>query len=262
MRILYLDCGMGAAGDMLTAALLDLMDEPETFAAEFQALGIPHVELRVEASTKCGIVGRHVRMLIHGEEEHTHDHHHGHDHNHSHHHEHSHHHHHASLTDIRSLISGLPLDEDVKTDALAVYQSIAEAESQVHGVAVSDIHFHEVGTLDAVADVVACCMLMHRLQPDQICASPVRVGTGQVRCAHGILPVPAPATARLLQGIPTYGGEYQGEFCTPTGAALLRHFVKTFGAQPLMAADRIGYGMGTRDFPTANCVRAVWGQSV
>ena len=115
--------------------------------------------------------------------------------------------------------------------------------------------------MDAVADVVGACLLVHMLAPGEILASPVHVGCGQVRCAHGILPVPAPATAYLLQGVPAYGGSVQGELCTPTGAALLRHFVKRFGPMPVMAAQAIGYGMGKKEFAQANCVRAFWGET-
>ena len=148
----------------------------------------------------------------------------------------------------------------MRADIRAVYGLIAEAESRVHGVPVTDIHFHEVGTLDAVADVTAVCLLMHRLAPDEVVVSPVHVGCGTVRCAHGILPVPAPATAELLRGIPIYGGSVEGELCTPTGAALLRHFADRFGPMPGMTLRAVGYGMGTKDFERANCVRALWGE--
>ena len=142
-----------------------------------------------------------------------------------------------------------------------MYALIAEAESQVHGLPVSDIHFHEVGTLDAVADVVGVCLLMEEIGAERIVASPVHVGAGHVHCMHGVLPVPAPATALLLSGIPTYGGQVQGELCTPTGAALLKHFVTRFGDQPVMATEAIGYGMGKKDFERANCLRAFLGES-
>ena len=149
----------------------------------------------------------------------------------------------------------------MKTDAKAVYKLIAEAESAVHGVPVTEIHFHEVGTLDAVADVTAVCLLMEKLSPDKILSSPVHVGSGQVRCAHGILPVPAPATARILQGCPIYGGAVKGELCTPTGAALLKYFVNSFGEMPVMSLSAMGYGMGRKDFEAANCVRAMLGET-
>ena len=165
------------------------------------------------------------------------------------------------MADISAIIDGLDVPGPVKADARAVYQIIAEAESRVHGKPVVDIHFHEVGTMDAIADVVGVCLLMHELAPEQVFASPIHVGSGWVHCAHGVLPVPAPATALILSGIPTYGGQIRGELCTPTGAALLKHFVSRFGDQPVMAVEAIGYGMGKKDFERANCVRAFLGES-
>lgn len=165
------------------------------------------------------------------------------------------------MKDIETLIDGLAVSERVKADARAVYGLIADAESKVHGRPVTEIHFHEVGTMDAVADVVGVCILMEMLAPDRVMASPVHAGSGRVRCAHGILPVPAPATALILQGIPSYGGQVAGELCTPTGAALLKHFVSQFGDRPVMAVEAIGYGMGKKDFEQANCVRAFLGES-
>lgn len=244
MRTLYLDCGMGAAGDMLTAALLELLPEPENFVAELNGLGIPGVEFSAEKCQKCGISGTHMSVKIHGQEE-------GEAHSHT----------HGSLHDIRTIVQALPIPTMVKLDILSVYEEIAQAESHVHGVPVNQIHFHEVGTLDAVADVTAVCLLLHRLAPEQILASPVHVGSGTVKCAHGILPVPAPATAYLLRGIPMYGGEISGELCTPTGAALLKHFVTEFGEMPPMRVESIGYGMGKKDFPRANCIRALLGET-
>ncbi len=266
MRTLYLDCGMGAAGDMLTGALLELLPEPGRFMEKLNALGIPGVVYLSEKSVKCGITGTHVTVLVHGEEEDAADHYHGHapapqhgHHEHGHDHRHGHQHH--SMHDIEHIVSDLKLPAAVEKDVLAVYSLIAEAESHVHGVPVTDIHFHEVGTMDAVADVTAVCLLMNELAPDEVVCSPVHVGSGQVICAHGTLPVPAPAAAYILQGIPTYGGSIRGELCTPTGAALLKHFVTRFGSMPLMKTQAIGYGMGKKDFEAANCVRAMLGES-
>ena len=159
------------------------------------------------------------------------------------------------------MIDGLPVPDRVKSDAAAVYALIARAESEVHGEPVDHIHFHEVGTLDAVADVVGVCALLDEIAPDKIVVSPVHVGSGQVRCAHGVLPVPAPATAKILAGVPIYGGAIRGELCTPTGAALLKHFATAFGPMPAMTVEKIGYGMGTKDFEWANCVRAMLGET-
>ena len=153
------------------------------------------------------------------------------------------------------------LSREVQDDILTVYGLIAEAESRAHGMPVEQIHFHEVGTMDALADITAVCLLLERLAPEQIIVSPVHVGSGHVRCAHGILPVPAPATAILLRGVPIYGGHIAGELCTPTGAALLTQFAARFGDMPPMRVERIGYGMGRKDFPAANCVRALLGET-
>lgn len=165
------------------------------------------------------------------------------------------------MSDIERMIDGLALSEAVKARALKVYRAIAEAESQSHGRPVEQIHFHEVGTADAVADVVGVCELIERIAPERIVVSPINVGSGMVRCAHGLLPVPAPATARILRGAPMYGSAMRGELCTPTGAALLVALADEFGPMPLMRVSRIGYGMGTKDFPAANCVRVYLGES-
>lgn len=269
MRTIYLDCSMGAAGDMLMAALLELLPEKDTFLQKMQSLGLPGLEISAEPSVKCGITGTHMRVLIHGDEEgHPHEHaaeEHAHSHadapEAAHAHVHVHPHHHTDLDELTHRISHLNVSEAVRSNILAVYQSIADAENRVHGVPVEQIHFHEVGSLDALADITGVCLLMELLAPEQVLASPVHVGSGQVRCAHGILPVPAPATALLLDGIPIYGGSIRGELCTPTGAALLRRFVTRFGPLPPMRVEKTGYGMGTKDFEAANCVRAMLGQT-
>ena len=247
MKTLYLDCSMGAAGDMLAAALLELLPDRQAFISRMNGLGLPGVAVSAEPSVKCGITGTHFHVAVHGTEEDEHLHAHG--------------HHHSGLTDVEQIIGRLPIPTMVKLDVLAVYRLIAQAESHVHGVPVEHIHFHEVGSLDAVADITAVCLLMQELEPDQVVASAVHVGSGTVRCAHGILPVPAPATACLLRDIPTYGGQIAGELCTPTGAALLKHFVTKFGPQPPMQVHAIGYGMGRKDFPQANCLRAMLGST-
>lgn len=313
MKTLYLECGMGAAGDMLTAALLELMPDPEAAVTELNGLGIPGVQFSKEAVSKCGIGGTHMTVKVHGEEEseemfhhhhehhdhshehehdhesachehhdhlhehedheHTHEHtheHEDHEHAHEHSHEHTHehgdaghtHHHHSSLHDIEHIVCGhLNIPDQVKQDVMAVYGLIAEAESHAHGVPVTEIHFHEVGTMDAIADITAVCLLMNKIAPDQVIVSPVHVGSGHVHCAHGILPVPAPATAYILNGVPMYGGAVKGELCTPTGAALLKHFATRFGDMPVMRTEAIGYGMGKKDFEQANCIRAMLGET-
>ena len=268
MKTLYIDCGMGAAGDMLTAALLDLMPEKEEALKELNELGIPGVEFKAETAQKCGVTGTHMHVLVNGEEEseHMHEHHHHHhDHDHDHgEHEHSHgHHHHSGMHDIEHIVNGhINVSDEVKKNVMSVYDKIAQAESTVHGTTVEEIHFHEVGTMDAVADITAVSYLISKLDVDQIICSPVHVGKGTVKCAHGILPVPAPATALILEGIPIYSkDEINGELCTPTGAALLKTYVDKFESIPIMTVEKIGYGLGTKDFPIANCLRVMLGET-
>ena len=301
MKTLYLDCSMGAAGDMLVAALIELLPEPDKFIDKINSLSIPGVVVEKESSVKCGITGTHIAVRVNGaeEDENMHEHHHEHgEHEHEHHHEHEHehhhehgehehhhhdhgehehehhhkheehehhhehgHHHHASMYDIEHIVNSLNASDKVKNDVIAVYRLIAEAESHAHGRPVTEIHFHEVGTMDAVADVTMVCMLMEELAPERIVASSVHVGCGQVKCAHGILPVPAPATAYILKDVPIYGGKINGELCTPTGAALLKYFADSFGEMPVMKTHAIGYGMGKKDFEAANCVRAMMGEA-
>lgn len=242
---------MGAAGDMLTAALVELFPNPQQVVDELNALGVPGVRYERRETAKCGIRGTHIHVFVGDREE-------GEQH---HHHHHPQHHHHSGMEEIEHWISCLRVSEGVKDHIRRVYGEIARAESHVHGVPVQQIHFHEVGTLDALADVTAVCYLLDKLGAPAVYASPVHVGSGHVCCAHGILPVPAPATAEILKGVPIYGGQIQGELCTPTGAALLKHFVTHFGDMPVMRAEAVGYGMGKKDFAMANCLRAVLGQT-
>jgi len=255
MKLMYIDCSMGAAGDMLTAALMELLEDSERadFIEEFNGLGLPGIVMEAEPSVKCGVEGTHVHIKVNGveEDEHLHDHHHDHDHGHS----------HRGIAGVTHIVKDhLDIPENVKEDILKVYDIIADAESKAHGVPVTEVHFHEVGTMDAIADVTAVCMLMDRIKPQKVAASHVNVGGGTVRCAHGILPVPAPATANILEGIPSYSGDIKSELCTPTGAALLRHFVEEFGEMPQMSVERRGFGMGTKDFERANCVKIALGE--
>lgn len=326
MRTLYIDCSMGAAGDMLSAALYELIDNKEEYINKINSIGLDNVKVSAANSVKCGITGTHMSVLVdgveeeagdvhhehhhshehghdydhehyehehehehgyhkhddhnhehkHGHDEHDYDHEHGHhehddydyehehhnyEHDHHHDHDHSHSHHHSSMRDIECIIDGLRIPENVKKDVKSVYKLIAEAESKAHNVPVSEIHFHEVGTMDAIADIVGVCMLIDELKPDKIIASDINVGSGHVHCAHGILPVPAPATAYILRDVPIYSGHIKSELCTPTGAAILKHFASSFENMPVMKVEKIGYGMGKKDFEQANCVRVFLGDT-
>ena len=277
MKTLYFECKMGAAGDMLMAALYEICDQKELFLQTMnQAFSEYGIQISAEESKKCGISGTHMHVMINGEEEgvHVHEHVHTHTHDHTeaehvhaneheaaehHHDESSHAHTHHSYQSVLAQIEHLQLPAQVKADAAAIYRLIGEAESAVHNTTLEQIHFHEVGTLDALADVCGCALLMYLITPEKVFASPLHVGSGFVKCAHGILPVPAPATAELLKGIPFYTGSIKGELLTPTGAAILRHYVEGFEEMPVMTLEHIGYGMGQKDFETANCVRTFLG---
>ncbi len=323
MKVLYLDCGMGAAGDMLAAALIELLPDRGEFLAKLNALGLPGVSVSLERAERCGIVGSRFVVRVGGEQEgeapreHSHSHTqseniatpasvtspghsgenehrcaHTHEecaqqnpgettpsagdaqlgvsekvtsenvtnsHNHAHTHVHVHVHVHASPSRVEEWISSMRAPGEVKEDVREVYRALARAESEVHGQPVEEVHFHEVGALDALTDITAVLWALRLLSPDEVICSPVRVGSGSVACAHGTLPVPAPATTLLLRGIPIYAGELEGEMCTPTGAALLRKSVTSFGEMPPIVPSGVGYGMGKRDFPRANCVRAILG---
>ena len=288
MRTLYIECNMGAAGDMLMSALYELLDDTqkEEFLKRMNGLGLPGVCITPRKATTCGISGTHMEVTVYGEEEHEpgeeHEHagSHGHEHGEPHpshhghgqeemhgdHHGYDHtghtgHHHHADPLHIAELIAGLDLPEAVRINARQVYDAIADAEAKAHGCPVEQVHFHEVGALDAVADVAGVCYAVYLLKLEQIVVSPVHVGSGTVRCAHGIMPVPAPATANLLADVPMYGGSIRGELCTPTGAALLVHFADSFGVMPVMSKTSVGIGVGTKEFEQANCVRVFLGES-
>ena len=291
MKILHLDLGMGAAGDMLTAALISLLSEEEQkeFVATLNSIGMPKVNVELTDDIKCGVTGKHVHVYVDGEEEisndvhehhhheheheheHTHEHSHGgethshphthdgeHDHEH-HHHDHVHEHFHSSMEEVSHIIDQLAISVKVKTDVKAIYDIIANAEAKVHGKPVNAVHFHEVGKMDAICDITAVAMLLDIIKPDKIIATPINTGFGKVKCDHGIMPVPAPATAEILTGVPIYSGHFEGEMCTPTGAAIVKYFADEFKNAPLMTPIKTGYGTGNKDFPSANVVKAILG---
>ena len=245
MKTLYFECNMGAAGDMLLGALYELCDRKEDFLRDMNAAFASYgAKLTVEPSVKCGIRGTHMRVLVHGHEEA------------------------AGGPGVREHSSTEPADAHAdgndhvhtheETHTHATYRSVLETLGDL--ALPDEVKKMPVPFIDALVDVTGCAYLLYLIAPDEILSSPIHVGSGFVQCAHGVLPVPAPATAELLKGIPFYTGSVTGELCTPTGAAILKHFVSHFGPMPPLAASSIGYGMGTRDFSIANCVRAFFGE--
>lgn len=252
MKCLFLDCQMGVAGDMLTATLLGLFDNPQQIVKELNTLGIPKVHYHLQPKIEHGLQGYHCQVNVDGQcestilsHQHTHDTH-GH-----------------TLFDVHQIIEKLYVSDAVKEQAVAVYQLIADAESKVHQKPIQEVHFHEVGAYDAIADVVAVCYLLEQLDIQRLGVSPIHTGYGTVHCAHGILPVPAPATMELLHDIPCYVDyTVQGELCTPTGVALVKYFGNQFGTMPVMRIDKVSYGFGTKHFERPNCVRGCMGQVI
>ena len=250
MKELYLDVTAGVAGDMLMGALYGLIPEKTAFLDAMGALELPGLQVQPQPVEDHGLRGVHMAVTLHGEEELEHDHdHHGH---------HGHHGHaHRSLEEIFQRIDSLHLPESVRARTRHIYGLLAEAESHAHGEPVTEIHFHEVGMDDAIADIAGVCLLVDMLSPDRIVATPIAVGSGHVHCAHGVLPVPAPATAWLLRDLPTVPGSGDGELCTPTGAALLRALAAEFAPLPDGVFRAAGHGFGSRKFAGhANAVSA------
>lgn len=235
---------MGAAGDMLGSALLDLFENKQTIVDELNLLSIPRTKIALETKEQNGISGAHLNIVINGETETPETHHTG------------HHAHHRRLADIMDIIDSLTVKEKVKSDVKEIYTLVAKAEAKVHNADVGEVHFHELGMLDAVADITICAYLLDKLNPDRIVCSPINVGNGTVKCAHGVLPVPAPATAEILKGVPYYKSDILTELCTPTGAAILKHFADGFTSSPEFdSVKRIGTGCGAKKLERANILR-------
>ena len=240
MKIAYFDCFSGASGDMILGAMLDAGLSLEHLQQELAKLGLSHYDVRKAAVVKNGISGS--QALVHVEQDH-------------------HHHHHRHLADITAIIEKSTLAPAVKRDSIRIFNRLAEAEAKVHNTSRESIHFHEVGAMDAIIDVVGGVIGLHALGIDAIICSPLHVGCGTVECAHGTLPVPAPATAELVRGRPIYSSGVQGELLTPTGAAILTTMADDFGPLPSMTVESIGHGAGTADRSIANMLRVFIGSA-
>ncbi|MGH9937134.1 MAG: nickel pincer cofactor biosynthesis protein LarC, partial [Blastocatellia bacterium] len=276
IRTLYLDCFAGASGDMLVGAMLDCGLDFELLRSELRRLGVEGYELSLKRVDRSGISAAKFDVHLagethshkgerehHHEREHSHEHHHNHEHSHSHehrHHEHDHHEH-RSLSEIKRVIASSGLSEPIKHRAQTIFQRIGEAESKIHDIPIETVHFHEVGAVDSIVDIVGACIAFDGLRIERIISSPLHVGSGAFKCAHGTYPVPGPATAELLKGVPIYSKEVEGELVTPTGAAIISTLAEGYGPMPMMKIEKIGYGAGTRDYPKfPNALRAIIGE--
>ena len=248
MKILYYDCYSGISGDMNLGALVDLGVDGNFLIRELSKLGLDS-EYRIEIRRDCrkGISGTKVDVLL-TQERHAHD-----DHGHE-------GHGHRHLKDIAAIVEGSGLSDPVKRLSMRMFRKVAEAEAKVHGLPVEEVHFHEVGAVDSIVDVVGAAICLDFLKADRILASPVQVGGGFVRCAHGLIPVPAPAVIEILKGVPIKSGLVPFETATPTGAAILAANVSEFTDRMDFSVDRIGYGLGSRDLEIPNALRVFLGE--
>ncbi|MBO8163365.1 MAG: LarC family nickel insertion protein [Brevibacillus sp.] len=259
MKIAYLDCFSGISGDMTLAALVDAGANRENIEQQLRKLPLGRFRLEWRTVVKKGVTALKVDVIDeenHGHEHHhEHEHEHGHDHGHDHHHhvhdhDHEHHHHaHRGYREIVDLIQHAGYSARVMERALAVFRAIGEAEAKIHNVPIDTVHFHEVGALDSIVDIVGVALALEDLQIDAICCGPVPTGSGYVRCDHGLYPVPAPATMEMLKNIPLRHSKIEKELTTPTGAGIAAALAEQFGPLPAMTVEAIGYGAGTRDLP-------------
>ncbi|TIH15832.1 nickel pincer cofactor biosynthesis protein LarC [Marinifilum sp. JC120] len=247
MNILYYDCFSGISGDMNLAAMIGLGVNPNFLCDELSKLGLDdEFSIKISEDSRKGIFGTRVDVELA---------HHHHDHGHTHNHGHHHHHEHRNLKDIEKIINSSNISEKVKTTSLAIFKRVAKAEAKIHGSTLYEVHFHEVGATDSIVDIVGAAICFHALKIDEIWCSAIELGSGFVNCAHGKIPVPAPATSEILTGKPTTQGAVPKETTTPTGAAILAELVDHFPDSPRMAVQKTAYGIGHRDNEIPNVLR-------
>ncbi len=239
MKIAYFDCFAGISGDMVLGALVDAGLGLDSLQEELRTLQLKGFHLEAKKVQKSSITGTKVEVII-DQPQHVHRH----------------------LAHIMEIIKGSGLSAKAQKDCEAIFTRLAEAEAKVHGTSVEHVHFHEVGALDSIVDIVGSVIGLHQLEVGKIFSSPLHLGSGFVMAEHGKLPVPAPGTAELIKEVPTYSTEVQGELTTPTGAAIITTLAGQFGVMPLMRIQKIGYGAGTKEFPSLpNLLRLMIGEA-
>lgn len=239
--VLYFDCFSGISGDMTIGALLDLGVDPEAFLAALNSLNVAGYRLKISKKTTRGITATDFDVIIEKDLN-------AHDHPHRH------------LADILKIIDQSAIDDVAKALSRKIFETIALAEAEVHNQTPEQVHFHEVGAIDSIVDIVGAAICISMLQPDYILASPLHVGSGTVTCAHGVMPVPTPATLKILEGIPVYSTGIKGELVTPTGAAIIKNLVSAFQPLPSMTIEKSGYGSGKKEFDHLNALRVMLGK--
>ncbi|SNX55068.1 nickel pincer cofactor biosynthesis protein LarC [Thermoanaerobacterium sp. RBIITD] len=236
MKILYFDCFSGISGDMTISSLLSHGINAEKFKDELKGLSLEGYNLVFGTTKKNGITANTFKVEYD-----------------------DHHHHHRSMKDIQDIINKSNLDKNVKEMSLRIFQNIADAEGKIHGLPSDEVHFHEVGAVDSIVDIVGTSILINMIMPDKIIFSKLPIGSGFVNSQHGLIPVPAPATMELLRDIPIYDNGIKGELVTPTGAAIAKTLADEFGIIPEVEIKSIGYGAGLKDFEIPNVLRTMVG---
>ena len=248
MKVLYLDCFAGISGDMFVGALLDLELDLAVLQRELRKLHVGGYRLEAQQVDKRGLRATQFKVLLKsGNDEHLADQIDDHPHSHP----------YRALTDILTLINNSELSAQVKQWASKIFTRLGEAEASVHGIPIEQVHFHEVGGVDAIVDIVGAAIAIDQLGIERIVASPLHLGSGMVKMSHGLYPIPAPATAKLLEGIPAYATEAKGELTTPTGAAIVTTLAHSFGPMPQITILKTGYGAGSKDRDFPNVLRAI-----
>ena len=253
MKVLYFDCFAGISGDMTLGAMLDMGVDKEVFLNEIAKIKVEGFSIDVSKVKKKGITGTDVNVKI------PHEHHHHHD---MHDKKHHHHHAHRNLHDVEKIINESELTQTVKDLSKEMFMKVAEAEAKVHGVDIEEIHFHEVGALDSIVDIIGTAICIDMIKPDKIISSPLHTGKGFIKCQHGMMPVPAPATLEIMReaAIPFYAKDIEKELVTPTGAAIIATLAQGFESMPEMVVEKVGYGAGKRDMEIPNLLRVSLGE--
>jgi len=254
-RVLYVDCVSGISGDMTIGMLLDLGLDKDKFIEDLNKLNISEYKINIEKGQKNGITGTNFNVILN--ESHTYNNEVEAEQIHEHQHTHNHEHCHRGIKEIFKIIDESKLNKEVKTLSKRIFNEVAKAEAKVHNEDIDKVHFHEVGAVDSIVDIVGTAILIDMLKVDKIISSPIHIGTGFVKCQHGKIPVPAPATLEILKGIPVYSKGIRSELVTPTGAAIVKVLVDQFKYIDNMIIDKIGYGLGDRDLEIANLLRGV-----
>lgn len=261
MKTLYFDCSSGISGNMTLGALLEIVGDDNYLLQELKKLNVDGYKIEISNKVKNGITGKYVDVILYDEHHHEHEHEHIHEHSHEHEHEHEHHHSHRNLNDVNEIIDKSSIDEKSKDLAKRIFLRVAKAESKVHNKPLEEVHFHEVGAIDSIVDIVGTAILINKINPDKILSSVVNDGYGFIECAHGTMAVPVPATTEIFanSNVKFRQIDVDTELVTPTGAAIIAELAEDFTTLPAMITRKIGWGAGYKDLKIPNVLKVYYG---